>query len=690
MNSSGTVYENGQYVEALMFQSPLFATGRPITEAYWAEVLIAGTPTDVLMQCFERRCLTYNPSNAEGWQVEAGNVGIHYYDWRYGAQQTPAPGNPDPGNPPPGDPGNPPPGNQPPNDPPPGDPGNPPPGDPTPDGEVPSAPYNLYVEGHVGGVDGPYAFLHFQYGESGGATPDAIDAANLFSLQGVEEVRADRFDIYRQSNGGSFVRRAQLGPEEFRLQDFEVDPGHRYCYYVIAVNDYGESNRSETVCVEIPYPPDTPQLISPPAGYVSYDREITFEWETVAGATGYVVCVLQPAEVVGAHCDFDLDPSIGYIGWTSSANGTLTAELPESLTPAGELAELYWSVSACNGSAYDCGSAPPYNQLLVDLRTDIEPPVLDRAEVDSNDPGRFTFYWNLSENAERYVLCVAEPGANCEYETGAYYKSSILGPEVDAYPMDIPLWLAPDGEVTNLNWTVAACDSDLNCVWQYNFKSIVVDRDNGQQLAAPTLANPADGALTHVSPTVLSWNPVAGAASYRVCLAYDAGDSCPYNQTFWSSYLDASTTTWTFYTADGTLNELEWTVAACDASNTCVWQEQPRTVTIDLRVEAPELVSAIVDAQQPDRFTFSWNLVQDAERYIICVAEPGANCEYETGAYYKSPVLGPTVDEYPMDIPLWLAPDGAVTNLNWTVAACDENLNCVWQYNVLGIVVNRS
>ncbi len=36
------------------------------------------------MQCFQRRCLTYTPGNDEGWQVEAGNVGRHYYTWRYG------------------------------------------------------------------------------------------------------------------------------------------------------------------------------------------------------------------------------------------------------------------------------------------------------------------------------------------------------------------------------------------------------------------------------------------------------------------------------------------------------------------------------------------------------------------------------------------------------------------------------
>ena len=46
------------------------------------------------MQCFERRCLTYTPDNPDGWQVEAGNVGQHYYAWRYGAAPvTPVPDN---------------------------------------------------------------------------------------------------------------------------------------------------------------------------------------------------------------------------------------------------------------------------------------------------------------------------------------------------------------------------------------------------------------------------------------------------------------------------------------------------------------------------------------------------------------------------------------------------------------------
>ena len=83
MTSSGLVYQDGGFITDQIFQNPFFATGYPITEAYWAAVQVGGEPKDVLMQCFERRCLTYTPDNPDGWQVESGNVGRHYYEWRY-------------------------------------------------------------------------------------------------------------------------------------------------------------------------------------------------------------------------------------------------------------------------------------------------------------------------------------------------------------------------------------------------------------------------------------------------------------------------------------------------------------------------------------------------------------------------------------------------------------------------------
>jgi hypothetical protein len=101
MNSSGLVFVedaededvlmgDGQFVTDKLFQSPFYATGLPITEAYWSIVRVNGAEKAVLWQCFERRCLTYTPTNEPTWQVEAGNTGQHYYRWRESFEPAPA------------------------------------------------------------------------------------------------------------------------------------------------------------------------------------------------------------------------------------------------------------------------------------------------------------------------------------------------------------------------------------------------------------------------------------------------------------------------------------------------------------------------------------------------------------------------------------------------------------------------
>jgi hypothetical protein len=83
MNQQGIIYESGQLRTAALYD-PLFVFGLPITSPHWVKVKLGGTERPVLFQCFERRCLTYNPANAANWRVEMGNVGQHYYAWRYG------------------------------------------------------------------------------------------------------------------------------------------------------------------------------------------------------------------------------------------------------------------------------------------------------------------------------------------------------------------------------------------------------------------------------------------------------------------------------------------------------------------------------------------------------------------------------------------------------------------------------
>lgn len=83
LNLEGQVVENGQTVTKALNAPWFYATGRPISDPYWATILIAGKPAVTLVQAYERRVLTYTPSNPAGFQVEMGNIGAHYRDWRY-------------------------------------------------------------------------------------------------------------------------------------------------------------------------------------------------------------------------------------------------------------------------------------------------------------------------------------------------------------------------------------------------------------------------------------------------------------------------------------------------------------------------------------------------------------------------------------------------------------------------------
>ena len=91
MNARGLVYSTrfGTLDEAPVLDW-LQDLGYPITEPYWTAATVAGNQRNVLVQAFQRRVLTYVAENNAGWQVEMGNVGRHYFDWRYGRLGQPA------------------------------------------------------------------------------------------------------------------------------------------------------------------------------------------------------------------------------------------------------------------------------------------------------------------------------------------------------------------------------------------------------------------------------------------------------------------------------------------------------------------------------------------------------------------------------------------------------------------------
>ncbi len=83
MNQRGLIWQDGNLREATPLFDWLFVLGYPIADPFWVQVRVGGQPTWVLVQPFERRILTYTPSNPPGWRVEMGNIGQHYLRWRY-------------------------------------------------------------------------------------------------------------------------------------------------------------------------------------------------------------------------------------------------------------------------------------------------------------------------------------------------------------------------------------------------------------------------------------------------------------------------------------------------------------------------------------------------------------------------------------------------------------------------------
>lgn len=91
MTQEGVVYEGGQLVRRSLYDPPVFVFGLPITKPYWVMAKVGGRELPILFQVFERRVLTYNPYNEAAFRVEMGNVGLHYYRWRYGNANTSEP-----------------------------------------------------------------------------------------------------------------------------------------------------------------------------------------------------------------------------------------------------------------------------------------------------------------------------------------------------------------------------------------------------------------------------------------------------------------------------------------------------------------------------------------------------------------------------------------------------------------------
>jgi hypothetical protein len=97
LNEQTDIVQGGQQVQGPLFYPWFSVTGYPISEPYWSYVKVEGRYTDVLIQAFERRVLTFVPHLPSPFKVQMGNIGQHYHEWRYRqGGGAPGPGGPTP------------------------------------------------------------------------------------------------------------------------------------------------------------------------------------------------------------------------------------------------------------------------------------------------------------------------------------------------------------------------------------------------------------------------------------------------------------------------------------------------------------------------------------------------------------------------------------------------------------------
>ncbi|HEX8229009.1 MAG TPA: lamin tail domain-containing protein [Chloroflexia bacterium] len=99
LNAEADVFVEGDLVPGRLFEPWFAVTGFPISEPYWSYVKVEGRYMDVLTQAYERRVLTFLPQLPTPFKVQMGNIGQHYYEWRYlrsAGTGTPAPQRPVP------------------------------------------------------------------------------------------------------------------------------------------------------------------------------------------------------------------------------------------------------------------------------------------------------------------------------------------------------------------------------------------------------------------------------------------------------------------------------------------------------------------------------------------------------------------------------------------------------------------
>ncbi|MDD5673200.1 MAG: fibronectin type III domain-containing protein [Chitinivibrionales bacterium] len=365
----------------------------------------------------------------------------------------------------------------------------------------------------------------------------------------------------------------------------------QYYWRVNATNAAGTSAwslvRSFTTIGMPPGVPTTP--ISPVNAATGITLPPTISWTAGSGA---------------AADSFHLQVSTDGTNFTSPIFDNKVTTTSQSVTGLSNITQYYWRVKAINAAGTSAwSSAWGFTTIVVTSSAPSVPTLSSPANAITSLALNPTLTWNASTGATSYSIQVSTD------------SSGFSSPVVNQSGLAM-LTYNVTGLVNNTKyfWRVNATNASGTSAWCaiWSFTTIVAAP------AAPALISPANAATgVAVNPT-LGWNASAGASSYSLQVATDAG--------FSSKIVDQNGLVGVSYNATGLTNNTSyyWRVNATNAGGTSAWSSAWSFTTangITQVPSAPFLSSpATGSAGLALTPTFTWNATAGATSYSLQVS----------------------------------------------------------------------
>ncbi len=361
-----------------------------------------------------------------------------------------------------------------------------------------------------------------------------------------------------------------------------------YYWRVNAKNTGGTSVYSEIRSfTTIVAAPSTPALASPADGAVNQPTSLTLSWNAATDAETYRLQVSSSANFSTTVVDDST------LATTSREVGALSNKTT-----------YYWRVRAKNvGGTSAYSQARSFTTIVAAPST---PALSSPTDGAVNQPTILSLNWNAVTDAETYRL---------QLSTSANFSTTVVD---DSTLATTSRQIGPLTNNTTYFWRVRAKNAGGTSAYSQarSFTTIVAAP------STPALASPDDDTEHQPTTLILSWNPSADAATYRLQVSTGAD--------FAATVVDDSTLTTTSRQVGPLTNNTTyfWRVRAKNVAGTSEYSEVRNFTTIVATPSTPALASPADGAiNQPVPLTLSWNPATDAETYRLQVS---ASADFST------------------------------------------------------------